>query len=67
MLNVERLWWFNAPQERLTLTLFFTPSFLRVLLVLIFCRHHDKSSQGEGLENILEKNEKLAEFVFFSG
>ena len=69
MLTVERLWWVNAPQERLTTNAnpLLNPCFLQVLLVLTFCRHHDNLSQGEGQEGIFEKIEKLAEFIFFSG
>jgi len=35
--------------------------------MLNFCRNHDNSSKGEGQEGVLEKVEKLAEFLFFSG
>jgi hypothetical protein len=35
--------------------------------MLTFCRHLDNSSKGEGQEGVLEKVEKLVEFVFFSG
>ena len=40
---------------------------LWVLCVLIFCRKHDRKSQGENQEGALEKLKKLAEFIFFMG
>jgi hypothetical protein len=35
--------------------------------VLTICRHHDNPSKREGQEGIVEKVEKLVEFLIFSG
>ena len=58
------LWWFNAPQERLTFLLIVI-SF--VYCVLTFCRNHVREGQGKDEEDVFEELEEFTEFIFLTG